>query len=129
MLNLNHNKSIPLDIVNFLNNKEEILKKDKSQTEANKFSNLLITNGLINTLAYYNSKSKGKESKDKDIDKDIKEFYEKIIIEFLADKLKINNKQEIFQVLLNKKPFELLEITNFMLIFSNYLKYYIKKFD
>ncbi|MGC8734039.1 MAG: type III-B CRISPR module-associated protein Cmr5 [bacterium] len=121
MLNLNRNKSIPLDIVNFLNNKEEILKKDKSQTEANKFSNLLITNGLINTLAYYNSKSVE--------NKDIKEFYEKIIIEFLADKLKINNKQEIFQVLLNKKPFELLEITNFMLIFSNYLKYYIKKFD
>lgn len=121
MLKLNYNKSIPLDIVSFLNKREEVLKKEKSETEANKFSNLLITNGLIPTLAYYNSKSKNNN--------DIKEFYEKIILDFLISKLKIDNKEKIFELLLNKKPAELLEITNFMLYFSNYLKYYIKKFE
>jgi len=117
MLNLNYKKSLSLEIINFFNQNEDILKE--ADKEADKFANLLVTNGLIPTLVYYNTKSR-KDNK-------IKDFYEKIIKEFLINKLKLGNK-DIFHFLLKEaKPSKLLTITNLMLYFANYLKYYVKK--
>ena len=56
MINLDPNKTINLSIIKFLNQRVDILKKDKVISEANKFANLIITNGLIPTLAYYEFK-------------------------------------------------------------------------
>ncbi|MCX7871200.1 MAG: type III-B CRISPR module-associated protein Cmr5 [bacterium] len=117
MINLDPNKTINLSIIKFLNQRVDILKKDKVISEANKFANLIITNGLIPTLAYYESKSEDNI--------EVNEFYKKIILAFFKEKFKVDE-NKIFDFLLNKNPSELLFITNFMLYFANYLKYFIK---
>jgi len=117
MINLDPNKTINLSIIKFLNQRVDILKKDKVISEANKFANLIITNGLIPTLAYYESKSENNI--------EVNEFYKKIILAFFKEKFKVDE-NKIFDFLLNKNPSELLFITNFMLYFANYLKYFIK---